>query len=835
MVENFDTDSDGEISYDEALLITRIDVITDNISSVHGIEYCLNLQDLSCHGSSAHYDSTLGRFVSSGLLSSLDVSNNTALRRLECNDNQLTSLDVSNNNALRYLGCYSNQLTSLELPNNTALQTLECYSNQLTSLDVSKNTELAWLSCDSNQLTSLDVSKNTALTTLACDNNQLTGLDVSNNTALRYLGCYSNQLTSLDVSNNTVLLDLFCSFNQLTSLDVSNNTELAWLFCDDNQLTSLDVSDNTALTDLGCSYNQLTNLDVSNNTSLTYLYCDNYTMQYLFLAEGQEIPELYKNNNTEIVYKGAEPAKRFIACIGLDKVPFICNDFNLSSEISNTVLETLDMEYEEFLDLYGFKGIWGYKGVLSDDGLSVESQFVKLVETGNADEDIRLSFSEWYMKNGIPAQREKDFGTARYSLNNLGLGSGTFSWQVSPQDMGAGTSRDIYFCFESITGDIAYFIMRADVARPAYFDVGANKLNNEWYDDIDGEYLNTARINVLVPTKTGDVTDFHRDLNKFFVGYIPSLSLSTDSDPVYQNYFDNDSSNDDIYNPEDLEGSVEYFFASEQPRINGVQLRTNYLEGSDKLYAGSCTDDNLIATLDPEGMLVYNYAEGENVAKSLLNLWSFNVTDQSRMLYANVIARASYGACHIPGGDSQFHVRFLRPINVYLNAVDVDYASATIDGINIQIANFISGITDWNKQNVIVRNHNTGYYMANIIAGINIYQYYGISRLVLNLDNAERDNWNIADPNARAILKDVTPDASLDLGSVDPDSGVFVPGESNELDITDIANINGVVINYRNNRAIVETFNIYIPIAIEYAWGTLEDTFVIRIRSVMAD
>ena len=120
--------------------------------------------------------------------------------------------------------------------------------------------------------------------------------------------------------------------------------------------------------------------------------------------------------------------------------------------------------------------------------------------------------------------------------------------------------------------------------------------------------------------------------------------------------------------------------------------------------------------------------------------------------------------------------------------------------------------------------------MANIIHGINMYQYYGISRLVLDLDNAERDNFMISDGNARGLIKDITPYASLCLGFVNPDSGVFFPGGSNELDIADIANIADVVINYRNSQGIVEAFNIYIPMSIEYAWGSLEGTFVVRVR-----
>ncbi|GIR60333.1 MAG: hypothetical protein CM15mP65_29140 [Crocinitomicaceae bacterium] len=53
-------------------------------------------------------------------------------------------------------------------------------SNQITSLDVSQNTALTYLNCNINRLTSLDVSQNTALTYLNCNNNELISLDVRN-------------------------------------------------------------------------------------------------------------------------------------------------------------------------------------------------------------------------------------------------------------------------------------------------------------------------------------------------------------------------------------------------------------------------------------------------------------------------------------------------------------------------------------------------------------------------------------------------------------------------------------------------------------------------------
>ena len=134
----------------------------------------------------------------------------------------MTALDVSKNTALTELYCNDNQLTSLDVSKNTALISLSCVCNQLTSLDVSKNTALTELNCSINKLTSLDVSKNTALTGLKCRNNQLTVLDVSKNTALTDLECRNNQLTSLDLSNTNIMNDPNCG-NNIYQIVVDND------------------------------------------------------------------------------------------------------------------------------------------------------------------------------------------------------------------------------------------------------------------------------------------------------------------------------------------------------------------------------------------------------------------------------------------------------------------------------------------------------------------------------------------------------------------------------------------------------------------------------------
>ena len=188
----------------------------------------------------------------------------------------MTSLDVSNNTALHWLVCSENQLTSLVVSGNVVMQRLYCDANQLTTVDVSGDTSLQWLNCDWNEITTLNVSGDTALQGFSCIGNQLATLDISGNAVLQALDCSENKLTSLEVCGDVSLQYLNCYWNQLTALDVSDNVALQWFSCDFNQLTTLDISSNTTLQFLGCSENQLTTLDVSGLSYLSTLWC-NYT------------------------------------------------------------------------------------------------------------------------------------------------------------------------------------------------------------------------------------------------------------------------------------------------------------------------------------------------------------------------------------------------------------------------------------------------------------------------------------------------------------------------------------------------------------------------------
>ena len=87
-----DKNGDGIISTGKAAEVTFLDVSYCNISDLKGIEGFINMNSLYCN-----YNK----------LTSLDVSNNTALTELYCHDNQLTSLNLTNNTAINYLGLMS--------------------------------------------------------------------------------------------------------------------------------------------------------------------------------------------------------------------------------------------------------------------------------------------------------------------------------------------------------------------------------------------------------------------------------------------------------------------------------------------------------------------------------------------------------------------------------------------------------------------------------------------------------------------------------------------------------------------------------------------------------
>jgi plastocyanin len=208
-------------NFEQALIVLEIDdvldgqVLTSSINSIDSLEVeSYNISDLS------------------------GIEDFTALIALNCGENTITSIDVSQNTALKTLAVYGNELTSIDVSNNVNLTELDVEENQLTNLNISNNTLLKILFCSVNQLTDLDVSANTDLQELVAYENQLTTMDVSLNTSLIYADFEINQLTCLNLKNgnNTNFIELWTQENPALScieVDDSVYANTNWINNDD--------------------------------------------------------------------------------------------------------------------------------------------------------------------------------------------------------------------------------------------------------------------------------------------------------------------------------------------------------------------------------------------------------------------------------------------------------------------------------------------------------------------------------------------------------------------------------------------------------------------------
>lgn len=150
----------------------------------------------------------------------------TQIRELYCGQNNLTTLDVSQNTALQILSFPNNKISNIDISQNTSLMSLACHFNNLTSLDTSQNIELKSVYCFTNNITSLDFSKNINLNSLNCNNNNLSSLNIrnfnNNSLSLMYAGGNTNLLciqvdsvnnSNSNVTNGTWSKDSIASFN----------------------------------------------------------------------------------------------------------------------------------------------------------------------------------------------------------------------------------------------------------------------------------------------------------------------------------------------------------------------------------------------------------------------------------------------------------------------------------------------------------------------------------------------------------------------------------------------------------------------------------------------
>ena len=121
-IPTIDLDGDGEIQVTEAQSFNGIlNVASLNIEDLTGIESFTSIVELLC---------------TSNELTTIDLSNNIALQKIDIAANALTILDVSQNINLQELTCNGNNLAELYTYSNPNLEILNVSSNSIYDLDL---------------------------------------------------------------------------------------------------------------------------------------------------------------------------------------------------------------------------------------------------------------------------------------------------------------------------------------------------------------------------------------------------------------------------------------------------------------------------------------------------------------------------------------------------------------------------------------------------------------------------------------------------------------------------------------------------------------------------
>lgn len=142
-----DSDYDGAILPEEAESVQNIEVCTDNIQTLDGIQFFTSVKTLVTDGS-----------VWNGKLTALSLECNSVLERLSCRYNHISAFKFPA--SLIEIDMRFNDVSEPDFRSVPHLKKLDCFGNSMTRLDLKPLKELEELVCGMNSFETLDVSNN---------------------------------------------------------------------------------------------------------------------------------------------------------------------------------------------------------------------------------------------------------------------------------------------------------------------------------------------------------------------------------------------------------------------------------------------------------------------------------------------------------------------------------------------------------------------------------------------------------------------------------------------------------------------------------------------------
>ena len=347
MLANWDKDSDGLISFEEAALVTKIDIRSDDIKSLKGLEYLPNLDTVRCRGLSC------GPEGGSGTLASVDFGAN----------HHVTCLDLSNNHIESMILSGTSSLSSLVLSGNVELKT-ETLTYSLVSLRDLRSLDITGcrnLTPDLSLFPSLEEFRYDSRSGIK-DNEKL--FRQKSDLRRLYAGDALKDGDKIYLLSDLEVLD--CAGSPVHTLNLRYNVKLRSL--------NLDGCD-------GISF-----LDLNTNPELSELHCMCKGLSRLELLEGHEIDGINVNlgqhrhipESVEIVYTPRIEDKVFKRFI-LDHYDFNYDSFVSLAEAAE--VESMNIpsgEYSGIASLYGLGMFTALKSLdVSDQTLLTEMNLSK--------------------------------------------------------------------------------------------------------------------------------------------------------------------------------------------------------------------------------------------------------------------------------------------------------------------------------------------------------------------------------------------------------------------------------------------------------------------------